>query len=1184
MKKKQLTAAAILFTMRITIMPIALPFLFSLSVYANKTNAQGLLNKPVSVSVKQVEISQIINIIQEQTGVKFLYSPEAIRSARKVTYTFTNRKLREVMNEVFKPLNIEYKILNEKVLLYATELNDSFDFSSNNTANDGNPASVKVDRSINGIITNEKQETLAGVNIIVKGSTLGTVSDQNGAFKLTVGDNPVTLVISHTGYKTKEIVVAAGTSTINIQLEIGNGALEEVVVVGYGTQKKANLTGAVGYVGGDKIEGRPISNLGAALQGLVPNLNITRPNGAPGQGSTFNIRGTTNLSGTGTPLILVDGVQMDANLINPDNVESVSVLKDAASSAIYGVRAAYGVILITTKNPKRNAPTRVSYSGSYTVTRPTRMPDFMTSLQYITAHREADRNGSISGGSTAGEKYTVMDSTLAAAYLTDPAHNSSVYVDPAFSTTKYRYVGNTNWIDVLYPGWAPLTQHTLSISGGGKTSYAASMGYFKQDGLLKIAHDSYTRYNPTLRINSEVTKWMDVNFKLTLNHADGDKPTPAKHGGLSSGWIPTDLRPTMPVYHPDGHYSGQGNYTNMVALATLNGRTVEKLNDLFLTGGVVIRPIKNVRIVTDYTWNNTSDIYTQEFKEYKEYGVNGIYLQVFPWSTPNRLSEFNYNKEYYSFNSYVDYENTFGGKHYVKALLGYNQEYYHEKYYLASVKNLIDPLNPNINQNSDPTPLVTPDPQYGTVGIPNPIGSNQPFNRDWALTGTFYRLNYAFDNKYLVELNGRYDGTSRFARGRRYTFLPSVSAGWRISEEKFFEGSKKIVSELKLRASYGTLGNQVSSNTNFYPYIAQMSTANLAYILGTTTGVGVNAPPLVSQAFTWEKVTTKDIGIDFGFLQNRLTGSFDGYIRDTKNMLTPGTPLPAVLGTAVPQINAADLRTKGWELNLSWSDRINKDLSYSIGANLSDYTSEITRFDNNPNKLLNTFYVGQKINEIWGYTTEGFYKTDAEAAAQNQAALWGGTWLAGDIKYADLDKNGKIDGGAATVANPGDRKIIGNSTPRYQYGFNLEVNYKGFDFSVFFQGVGKRDIALGGTYFYPFANDEYDVPLKYQLNYWTPSNTNAYYPRLRFGGGGNNQTQTKYLQNAAYLRMKNIALGYNFPASLLRKAGLQRARLYVTGENLLETTKVSEGWDPELLGAQSYPLNRAISFGLQLGL
>ncbi|RYY21403.1 MAG: SusC/RagA family TonB-linked outer membrane protein, partial [Sphingobacteriaceae bacterium] len=522
--------------------------------------------------------------------------------------------------------------------------------------------------------------------------------------------------------------------------------------------------------------------------------------------------------------------------------------------------------------------------------------------------------------------------------------------------------------------------------------------------------------------------------------------------------------------------------------------------------------------------------------------MNSVFLNTYRWTSPASVQEAAIRGRYYSINAYANYENTFNEKHYVKLTAGYNEEYNYRNFYSVYVRNLIDQQVPAINLNNDPAPRVAGN------------------STEWALTGTFFRLNYSFNNRYLLEVNGRYDGTSRYQRGNRYTFLPSVSAGWRVSEEGFFKNIKNVVNDFKIRGSYGTLGNQITADASAYPYIANdfpyiptipvlTPAGGYNYIFGTTQGIAVNAPGLVNPNFTWEKVTSKDLGVDISLLNSRLTATGDVYIRDTRDMLAPGVTLPATLGTAVPQVNAADLRTKGWELSLTWNDRFKNGLSYSLTTNLSDYQSTITRYNGNPNRNINnsgnygatnSLYQGLKLGEIWGFETDRYFTNDAEAATSvyNQSALFGGTWRAGDIRYRDLNGDGKVDFGTNTVSNSGDRRVIGNSTPRYQYGFIGNVAFKGFDLNFILQGVGKRDVWLGGAYMFPFAVEEWDVPLKSQLDYWTPQNTDAYYARLRFGGGGNYQQQTKYLQNGAYLRMKNITFGYTIPSVITKRANL----------------------------------------------
>lgn len=1031
------------------------------------------------------------------------------------------------------------------------------------------PAAVAaIEITVNGKITDETGAGLPGVSVAVKGTQRGTSSDGEGNYSIAVENNDAVLVFSFVGYQAQEVPLESRTS-INITLKPDTKSLNEVVVVGYGTQKKANLTGAVSTVGGEVLESRPLVNLAQGLQGMVPNLNININSGAPGRGATFNVRGTTSINGGG-PLVLVDGVQMDPNLINPADVASVTVLKDAASAAVYGVRGAYGVILITTKTPLKNAPLRVNYSGSFTTSRPTRLPKYVNSVDYLRMHREADATGAISGGSQATEKFTDLDVENAAKYFADPASNSPVYVDPG-NPSKYRYVGNTDWIAEQYPGWAPMMDHNLSLSGGeGKTSFVASLGHLSQKGILKVADETYRRYNANLKVSTEVTKWMDLNFRFNLNRIQSNKPTPANTGGTAESWISNDLRPIMPVYHPDGNFAGQGSFTNPVALALLNGRTKEQANDLWLTGGIVLRPIEGLKVEANYTWNNYAGNIQRHWKEYNEYGANGVLLGTFPWSRPSRVTEAHNTNTYTAINAYAEYQRTLAAKHNLKLLVGYNQEMKQLKYDSTSVKNLIDQTIPAINLNNDPAPGV---------------GGSQ---EEWAVSGTFFRFNYDYAGKYLLEVNGRYDGTSRFPRGNRYVFLPSVSAGWRISEEGFFAPLQKVVNDLKIRGSYGTLGNQAGDYLGNYPYLATMNAGLVNYIFGGQRGVAVSTPGLISSNFTWEKVTTVNLGVDFSLLKNRLITNFDWYIRNTKDMIVGAFPLPAVLGTNAPRQNAADLRTQGWELSTAWRDRISKDWTYEVTLALSDYTAKITKYDLNATQSITNlgngnYYEGQMLNEIWGFETAGFFATDDEASKADQKQIWGGTPLAGDIRYADLNGDGAITRGVNTLSNPGDQRIIGNSTPRYQFGINIFTQYKNFDFTMLVQGIGKRDLVISGRQFWGFTS-EWDVPLQPQLDYWTPENTDAYYPRQRFGGGANFQTQTKYIQNGAYARFKNISLGYALPKNVINKIKLQNVRVYVTGQNLFEFTRFYKALDPETFSQGAYPLNRSFSGGVQISL
>lgn len=1019
----------------------------------------------------------------------------------------------------------------------------------------------------NGVVTDTTGETVIGASVVVKGTTNGTITGLDGDFSLSGVTKGSILVVSFVGYQNTE--VKWNGQPLTIVLKEDTKVLDEVVVVGYGTQKKANLSGAVAAVDGKVLQDRPITNIGQGLQGVVPNLNITMNNGgAPGATSSFNIRGNTSLNG-GSPLVLVDNVQMDANLVNPDDIESISVLKDAASASIYGARAAYGVILITTKKGKKSDKPTVSLSATGYWQSPALTFHNVNSMQYLTMMDEAYQNDGGSGHYFKSQVYQYAEDYFNGKY------DSPVFFDTAYDTYKYGYCGNTDWWDELYK--TSFSQiYTANISGGNdRTTYYASVSMNDQGGILKAGDDKYNKYNANVNISSNITKWLNVSAKIAHTYTDELHPTggttamnSTAYSGLSSysGMMKGDLSPLMPVKHPDGHYAGQGSYTNPVAIMEQGGNAQYKQNDLWMTGAVKITPIKGLVINADYTWNfygKSSNQHVQNFYDYT--AVPGT-ENYYPWTNPSSVTVTNNDDYYNAFNAFAEYTFSLKEKHNFKVMVGYNQENKHKKYHYAGRKNLIDSSNPSLNL------------AYGDMAM---NGSET----HWSVNGFFARINYDYKGKYLLELNGRYDGSSKFPHGDRYAFFPSASVAWRVSEEKFWEPIRGWFDNFKLRASYGSLGNQALDESRYgnFPYLATYG-INTKYgaLLNGTRPVAVSVPGLVSASFTWETVNQIDFGFDASFFGGRLNTSFDWYRRNTKDMLTAGQALPAVLGTSVPQENAADMKTVGWEVSLEWNDRLSNGFGYHIKGVLSDYQASITKFSN-PTKLLGTHYVGEKLNEIWGYVSNGLFQSDEDAKAADQSYLSVGSWGAGDVKYEDLNNDGKIDIGKNTLDDSGDRKIIGNSTPRYSYGITAGFDYKGFDFEMFWQGIGKRDYWLGGSQFWGFT-DEWCTPLTSSLDYWTEDNRDAYFPRLHHYGvnGGNHQVSTRYLQNAAYLRLKNVVLGYTIPRSITEKVKISRLRVFVQGENLLTFTPLIDSYDPETLNNMTYPINKKISVGLNL--
>ena len=1015
---------------------------------------------------------------------------------------------------------------------------------------------------IKGSITSDSGEPLIGVTVKVAGGQ-GAVTDIDGNFSVNAAPGTM-LTFSYTGFKTQ---TAKAQNGMRVVLESDVSNLNEVVVVGYGTQKKANLTGAVASVNGAVLENRPISNIGQGLQGVVPNLNVTMGRGgAPGASASFNVRGTTSLNG-GEPLVLVDNVQMDPNLVNPDDIESISVLKDAASAAFYGARAAYGVILITTKKGKLNSRPTVQFSASGYWQKPAVEMHNVNSLDYLRMIDIAYQN---SGGS--GHYFDPLVYSYAEKYA-NGTYDQPVFYDKAYNASKYGYCGNTDWWNELYK--TSFSQiYNASISGGSeKTSYYVSLGANNQGGILKATDEKYNKYNANINVTSEVTPWMEVSAKIAHTYTTEMHPTggttamnSTPYSGLSpySGMMKSDLSPLMPVKHPDGHYAGQGNFTNPVAIQAQGGNAHYRQNDLWMTGAVKLTPIKGLVVNADYTWNFYGLSSTQHVRNFYDYTAVPGTENYYPWTNPNSVTKVNNDDYYSSFNAFAEYSLALAeNSHNLKFMVGYNQEKKRTQYYYAGRKDLINPDNPAINQAT------------GDMAIDGNMGQ-------WAVNGTFARINYDYQGRYLLELNGRYDGSSKFKKGYRYQFFPSVSLAWRVSEEKFFEGMKTWWDNLKLRGSYGSLGNQVVSGN--FPYLATYGiNSKYGALLGGKLPVAITAPGLVSASFTWETVNQIDLGFDASFLRNRLNVSFDWYRRNTKDMLVDGEALPAVLGADVPRMNAADLKTLGWELSLEWNDRLPFGLSYHVKGVLSDYQSTITKF-NNPTGLINKYYVGRKLNEIWGYVSNGLFQSDEEAAAHaNQSYLYGGKWGAGDVRYEDLNGDNKINDGDNTLGKPGDRKVIGNSTPRFAYGITAGCEYKGFDFEMFWQGIGKRDWfpGQGSAAYWGFTN-EWQTPLTTSLDYWTTENRNAFFPKLGWNNGGNRVASTRYLQSASYCRLKSITLGYTIPKAILDKVGVSRLRVYITGENLFTFTPLIKAFDPETLDNLTYPINKKLAVGLNL--
>lgn len=1006
-------------------------------------------------------------------------------------------------------------------------------------------------------VTDENGNPLPGVTVTVKGTTLGGLTDGSGKYTISNVPENSTLVFSFIGMKTQEIP-ASGRAQIDVVLKEEDTVLDEVVVIGYGTQKKINLTGAVSTVDSKVLESRPIANVGQGLQGTISNLNITQTSGALGASPAYNIRGNTSING-GSPLILVNGIPMDVNLLNPNDIENVTVLKDAASAAIYGARAAYGVILITTKSGSQSKP-KISLSSNYAISSPIVYFETMNTLERMAFMNEGNMRVN-------GVPYYQFDQYYEAAILNHINNGGpETFQHPNSPLSEYAFSANTDWVkETLRDSW-PRMQHTASISGGtGGFTYYSSLSYFKEEGIPKNFDENLKRYNFMTNLSYDVNKWFKLGTKISVNQSKKVYPTndSANNFEENRNMFQSHQWPNWPVYLPDGNYAFAGSVPNLVQVQKEGGYRQRDINDYWLTGMATLTPIKNMSFNFDYSFNVKD---TEEFEYRKQLPMyNRIgFANFYPYTNPSQVIRRNFNATYAVINAYADYENTFG-RHYVKGMVGFNQENMNFETFSATRQKLMVPTIPYMSLSYGE--------RYATDGA-----------EEFALRGAFTRFNYSFDNRYLFEFNGRYDGTSKFGKEDRFAFFPSASLGWRIDNESFFSGLKGKINMLKFRVSYGTLGNQVVS-TNYpygnYPYIAVFGTAAVNYAINSEQPMTAYAPGLVSPTLTWESVSQSDIGLDFAILNNKLSGTIDIYRRDTKNMLTPSATLPAVLAVSEPQANAADLKTTGFDLTLDWKHSVGK-VTYGITFLLSDYKAEIMKYSN-PAGLISSYYVGRSMGEIWGLRTGGFFQTDAEAAALDQNNISARKRQAGDIWFVDLNGDGKITRGKQTLEDHGDMEIIGDNTPRFSYGFRPNVAWNGFDFDLFIQGIAKRDMILDGNYWIAAYNSEWQVQGKELADWWSPTNPDAYYPRPLVTGGVDVTTnQTRFMQDASYLRIKQLTFGYTIPVDLTKKVGIERVRVYFSGNNVYTLTKMVKVADPEQTGSISYPLTRSLSFGLNI--
>ena len=1049
---------------------------------------------------------------------------------------------------------------------------------------------------LTGSIVDESGIPVIGANIVEKGTTNGTVTDIDGNFSIQVSAHSV-LNVSYIGYVSQEIRVE-GNKTLNVVLKEDSQSLDEVVVVGYGTQKKVNLTGAVEQVTSEVFDNRSVANATQALQGSIPNLNLQITDGKPTRTASFNVRGTTSIGQGGNALVLIDGVEGDPSMLNPNDIASVSVLKDAASAAIYGARGTFGVVLITTKEPNKDK-TSITYSGNFSLQRPTTVPDFVTDgYEYASHFYEAYHAWN---NYSADPKNINKTQEFSLAWLEEFRRRKEQGITQEWEVDangKYTYYGNTDWYSELYKKNTFAQDHNVSISGNnGKLNYYVSGRFYGYDGLFKYNTDDYKTMNLRAKGSIQVFDWLKIENNMEFSNMDYHNPINVGEGGGIWRNLADEGHPSSPIYNPDGSFTHSAAYTLGDFIYGKNGidtnnrvlRNTTSFTASFLENKLHVRG--------DFTFRNTDEGETQRRVAIPYSTVEGQTTLL--GSDTNDLQEYKTQTNYIATNIYADYENTFNDVHYFKGMIGYNYE-----------QSSYDALT--VRRNG----LLLEDSENINLALGDAITTSGAYNK-WRVAGGFFRLNYAYHDRYLVEVNGRYDGSSKFPMDQQWAFFPSISAGWRPSEEAFWKVDSKIISDLKIRASYGSLGN---GNVSPYSFMELLGISTSGRVLNGLLNKYTSAPAVMPDGLTWETATTTDIGADFGSLDGRLRFSGDYYIRKTTDMYTVGQTLPDVFGASSPKGNYADMTTRGWEITLTWRDQFqlaDKPFNYEIRGTLADYKSTIDRY-NNTTKNLDDYYEGMQLGEIWGYETEGLFQSQEEIDNHADQTLIQSSsqhvTYPGDVKIKDQNGDGVIDYGINTLDDHGDKKVIGNSLPRFSYSINLSADWNNFFVSAFFQGVGKQDwypsneCIFWGQYNRPYNN----LPSWHLGNYWTEDNRDAYLPRYAgYNSSIKTTPQTRYLQNVAYIRLKNLQVGYNLPHNITSKMRMQNARVYISAENVwcwsplykhtkdLDVTNIY-GSDPELTSAnvdnnkggvsvdhgsgdgQSYPQMMSISLGVSV--
>lgn len=1094
----------------------------------------------VSVTIDRLPLKEALVEVERQSGYSFFCSSLLPDQDAVVSVKAEDASIGYVMDKLLEGLNVSYELKPDfQIVLIEKPQTEKIH------------SSKPVSRKLSGKVVDASGMPVIGAGVMVEGTGTGTVTDVDGSYSLdSVSENTV-LEFSCMGYQSVTVEVG-NRKVLDVTLREDTQFLEEVVVVGYGTQKKVNLTGSVSMVSSDEISARPISSMTSGLQGLLPGVTVVNPNGQPGESNTtIRVRGIGTI-GNANPLILIDGVEGDISAVNPEDIESVSVLKDAASASIYGSRAANGVLLVTTKkvNKASDSKARVSLGAYFGMQTPTRLPQMCDALEFMTLDNEARQNVGTSPAWTEDQFAKVRDNT-----------------DPNF-------FANTDWLSQVLNKFAPQQNYNVTLSGSlGSSGYMLSYRYFDQKGLTVGSSTGEKRHNVRFKMDTKLLDRLTLSSNLSYTSRKVISPVNSLTSGGGAIYTAMRIAPNAPVRYSDGSWAYGGGNTNPVAVLNDGGRSITSTDEFSLLEVLKVDILKGWDVSATYNLTSSNGLReilkkTITFNN-PEDGSSYVYAQ------PNTLKNIDIRNLQQTFILQTNFDFTIG-KHNLSGVVGMSQEWYKGSSFSASRNNLITEQDPALNLGDASTM------------------SNDASTSRWALRSGFGRISYNYDERYLIEANLRYDLSSRFHKSNRGGWFPSVSAGWRLSEERWMQFAKPIFDNIKIRASWGMLGNQYVGSSE-YPYLSVLKSFNSEVsLIGANATTGYAQSTLANPNLSWEQIKMFDVGLDLAMLDNRLTFSFDWYDKDTEGILLR-LNYPAQIGAKPSEQNAGKVNNKGWEIDLGWREQ-RGDFYYGIGFNLSDVKNKIVDLAGNAPDLsgYQIRMVGYPIDAFYGYVSDGLMGPEdfkiSDPVNNNYSlpkipVILGNDYQPGDIKYKDISGPDGVPDGRVTPEY--DKVVLGSNIPRYTYSIRGDFGWKGIDFSFVIQGVGKCDGYLEGSARHAFQ-DMAAYPQKVHLdryNVVTNPNLNASYPRLTYNTSFNQSTfSTYWMEDASYLRLKNVQLGYTFPEKWMKKARIDKFRIYLSADNLFTASKFFYAYDPETPVSKGgyYPQVKTFVIGLNL--